>query len=144
VDVQWLTIHLQYRRIDRPSERQDILGLILERREKEEMVPDVEIAAHGSDFVIAGTETTGTALCAAIYYSYHDKYDAFQKLVDEIRGSFETYDAITADAVADLPWLNAVLNEALRLYPPVPWAPTRIVPPGGATVDGHWLPAGVS
>lgn len=30
------------------------------------------------------------------------------------------------------------------MYPPLPFALPRVVPEGGDTVDGHFLPAGVS
>jgi averantin hydroxylase len=38
----------------------------------------------------------------------------------------------------------AVLNEALRLYPPVPAQSNRIVADGGALIAGQWVPEGVS
>ncbi|KAL9116200.1 MAG: hypothetical protein Q9227_000571 [Pyrenula ochraceoflavens] len=32
----------------------------------------------------------------------------------------------------------------MRMYPPLPLALPRIVPPGGDTVDGYFVPGGVS
>jgi cytochrome P450 len=46
--------------------------------------------------------------------------------------------------VTPLPYLNAVIEETLRMYSPVPVALTRIVPPGGAPISGHWVPGNVS
>ena len=42
-----------------------------------------------------------------------------------------------------LPYLLAVLEEALRHYPPVPVALSRVTPPEGASVCGVWVPGDV-
>ena len=39
--------------------------------------------------------------------------------------------------------MHAVILEGLRIYPPLPFALPRVVPEGGATVNGHFLPEGV-
>jgi cytochrome P450 len=101
------------------------------------------LAAMTSDFVIAGTDTTATALATANYYLMREP-NAMKKLQEEIRGAFARYEDITPASTTDLKFLNAVINESLRIFPPVAWSPSRIVPPGGDTVDGHFLPAGVS
>jgi hypothetical protein len=44
-------------------------------------------------------------------------------------------------AIDGLPLLHAVLQETLRLYPPSPALLPRIVPPGGAVIDGYAIPA---
>ena len=46
--------------------------------------------------------------------------------------------------VSTLRYLNAVLEESLRVYPPTPRAHTRIVPRGGATICGTVVPEGTS
>ncbi|GAB1320003.1 Cytochrome P450 monooxygenase astJ [Madurella fahalii] len=101
------------------------------------------INASFSELAIAGSETTAMALSAALNLLIHntDKRDI---LVNEIRQRFRTYDEITADALRGLVYLNAVLNEVLRLCPPVPWMPPRQVPEGGSTVCGRWLPGGTA
>jgi hypothetical protein len=65
------------------------------------------------------------------------------KLRAEIRGRFSRMDEITAATTADLPYVSAVVDEAMRIMSPVPGPLTRVVPHGGDTVDGYWLPAGV-
>jgi len=40
--------------------------------------------------------------------------------------------------------LNAVINEGLRVYPPVPSSLPRVIPDEGAMVCGKWLPGGTS
>lgn len=56
---------------------------------------------------------------------------------------FRSYDEIDATSTAPLKYLHAVTLEGLRIFPPLPLALPRIVPQGGDTVDGHFVPGGV-
>ena len=91
----------------------------------------------------AGSETTATLLTAIMNHllRYPDKH---QKLKSVIRDAFRTAKDITMSSTASLPYLNAVIQEGLRIAPPAPTMLPRIVPPGGAQVCGHWLEPGVS
>jgi len=95
------------------------------------------------ELTVAGSESTAVVLSGAINKLIQDP-DRLAILVDEIRTRFKTFEEITFDALRDLKYLNAVINEALRLTPPLQWIPSRQVPPEGATVCGKWLPGGVS
>ncbi|KAK5658484.1 hypothetical protein OQA88_1873 [Cercophora sp. LCS_1] len=137
-----MCIEMVKKRLDSPSDRPDILGLILQAGEKEGNSFTTEsIAAQLSDVVIAGTETSITALTTANHFVMRDPA-VMRKLRAEIRGRFKSYEEISCSSTADLEYLNAVLNEAMRLLAPVAWLPSRVVPPGGDTVDGYHLPAG--
>lgn len=46
--------------------------------------------------------------------------------------------------VEELKYMNAVIEESLRIYPPFVTSLSRLVPQGGAAVDGHFLPEDVS
>ncbi|KAI1206780.1 putative cytochrome P450 [Annulohypoxylon truncatum] len=135
-----LAIKLVNRRVSRPITRKDFLTRILEQRTKHK-VSDVELAAHVSDFVLAGSETTSTVLSTATYYLLKDP-TVYGKLASEIRRAFESADEINEATTRDLAYLNAVCKEAMRIYAPLPLALPREVPEGGDTVDGHFLPAG--
>ena len=68
---------------------------------------------------------------------------AIEKLTAEIRSSFESEDDIDFASVSTLPYLLAYLEEALRVYPPVPGGLPRVVPKGGATICGNYVAEGV-
>ncbi|KAF1997559.1 cytochrome P450 [Amniculicola lignicola CBS 123094] len=61
-----------------------------------------------------------------------------QALVDEVRAAFEKFEDINADSLASLPFLNAVMNETLRMTVNVAAIIPRESP--GATVDGRYIP----
>ena len=67
-----------------------------------------------------------------------------RRLTDEIRGKFPTEKDITFEAVIGLPYMTAVLQESMRLYPAQPIFTPRTVPDGGAIVAGYSVPEGVS
>jgi cytochrome P450 len=91
---------------------------------------------------IAGSDSSSTAMSTVFYYLLKEP-DVMRQLQGEIRSSFKLYDEITALSTTDLPFLVAVIREAMRIYPPLALALPRIVPHSGDTIDGHFVPAGV-
>ncbi|RDW63132.1 cytochrome P450 [Aspergillus mulundensis] len=102
-----------------------------------------EIFATFMMLTTAGSETTATALTGMFNYLVNHSTSSLRQLENEIRGAFSSTEDITLEAVRNLPFLNAVIHEGLRLCPPLPWVLPRIVPEGGSVVCGTWLPAGV-
>ena len=131
-----------HRRVKRKTTRKDFYTRILENREPEAF-SDIQLAAHASDFVLAGSETSSTCLSTITYYLFKTPYAA-AKLKEEVRGTFTSYSDINAASTASLEYMHAVILEGLRIYPPLPFALPRVVPKGGDTVDGNYLPEGVT
>lgn len=116
---------------------------ILDHRDLEKVdTSDLELAAHASDFVLAGSETTSTALSCTTYYLLKNP-EIMRQLQAEIRDAFTSYQAISDRSTQPLSYLNAVCLEAMRIYSPLPFSLPRVVPEGGDSVDGHFLPEGV-
>ena len=65
------------------------------------------------------------------------------RLVGDIRSAFAGEEDITFRSAARLEYLNAVIEESLRLYPPFVTSLARVVPQGGLQIDGHYVPEGV-
>ena len=102
-----------------------------------------EMEANAAVLILAGSETTASVLSGLTYYILTNP-SAHQRLLDEIRGAFKSYDEINSQSVSQLTYLNAALEETLRVFPPVPGATPRIVPKGGAGIDGEFVPEDVS
>lgn len=138
------------RRFNWELEREDIMSHIIKAREQAEgkssASKGMSIDEINSTFTVlttAGSETTATTLSGTINYLINCP-EKLESLVAEIRGRFESREEMTVESLKDVPYLNAVLREGLRLCPPVPWMLPRCAPPGGDTVCGVWLPGGVS
>lgn len=82
-------------------------------------------------------------ISAATYFLIQNP-DAWNKVAAEIRGAFETEKDMTDAKLDKLPYFGAVTKEVLRMAPPLTFGHPRVVPQGGRTVAGHWLPEGVS
>ena len=103
----------------------------------------LEIEATFRALVVAGSETTATAL-TGILGSLLRSPKAMRESTCEIRESFSHELELGAEAVAELPYLGAVIEEGLRLCSPVALGMPRAVPEGGSTVSRYTLPASVS
>lgn len=102
-----------------------------------------EIGATAEILLIAGSETTATLLCGATFYLLKNP-DSLQKLTDEVRNEFSSAAHMTIRSLARLPYLQACLDEALRLYPPVPGILPRRVILQGDVVNGQFIPGNAS
>lgn len=67
-----------------------------------------------------------------------------RKLTEEIRTTFKSEDDIDMTSVNQLTYMLACLNEALRMYPPVPAGLPRVVPRNGSKILGEYVPEKVS
>lgn len=124
------------------AQRNDFMTYVLRYNDEKGMtVPEIEQTFRV--LVVAGSETTGTAL-SGILGNLLKSPDIMEETAKEIRRSFQNASEICADRVSNLPYLNAVIEEGLRLCPPVALGMPRVVPAGGAEVSGQWLPGGVS
>ena len=140
--------HAQYsaqaasKRIMMETDRKDFMSYILRHKDKKGMTLS-EVKQTSKVLVLAGSETTATLLSGCTYHLLRNP-DKLQNLLYEVRGAFKSDKEITLASAAQLPYLQAVLDEALRLYPPVPSTLPRRTGIQGNDICGHEIPPGVS
>ncbi len=101
------------RRENPDPSRTDILSLLMAARDENgEPMTDVELRDELMTLLSAGHETTATALTWAFYW-IHKTPSVRYKLLAELDGLGN----MDFNAVNKLPYLSAVCNETLRIYP---------------------------
>lgn len=135
------------RRLAQTPDRPDLWTRILEKgndpRGADASLSLEEHYSIASLFMIAGTETTATALSGTTFYLLKNpKY--LKNLQDELRTAFASNEDMHLEPLAKLPLLEATIKEGIRMYPPVPIGLSRISPPGGMTVGSHFVPEGTA
>lgn len=123
----------------RPDVGEDILSLMVaSRKEDGSAFNDDELLEQTMSLIGAGHETTASTLTWALYHIHRDARIK-GRLLEELR----THAAPTdPEAIARLPYLNAVCSEALRLNPVAPLVGRTLR--GSLTLQEYDLPAGTS
>jgi cytochrome P450 len=94
----------------------DLLTLLIKASDPETGlgIADAEVASHVITFIVAGHETTSNALSWTLYLlAKHPEIR--EKVEAEAQGADRH---ALADWPEQLPWTRAVIEEAMRLYPP--------------------------
>jgi cytochrome P450 family 110 len=105
---------IQERRDRNCFDREDILTLLtIARDENGQPMSDTELRDELMTLLVAGHETTASALCWALYW-IHALPEVQAKLRDELATLPPEADP---SAIAKLPYLTAVCQETLRIYP---------------------------
>ncbi|RDW60756.1 hypothetical protein BP6252_12139 [Coleophoma cylindrospora] len=126
-------------RITANTDRLDFLGYVLRHKGTEKEMSIAEIESTSSVLVLGGSETTATMLSGATYLLLTNRH-VLDRLVAEIRGHFANEGDINMVSVNKLTYELAVLEEAMRFFPPAPLGSMRKLPPQGDTILGHELP----
>ena len=135
------------RRLDSSTERPDFMTPFMKANPNFESMSRDEILSSFSFIIVGGSETSATVMTGLFCHlcKPRNKY-ILNRLTSEIRKRYSTEDQITIERInrGDHPYLEAVLNEALRICHPVPAGLPRMVPAGGDEYGGIFLPEGVS
>ncbi|KAK5160577.1 hypothetical protein LTS14_001589 [Recurvomyces mirabilis] len=132
-------------RQDRGGDQHDILSKLkaIQKAKPHEMDGN-GVASMATSNVFAGSDTTAISLRAIIYYLLKN-VSYKQRLINEIdtsRSQGRLSDPVKLSEADNMPYLQAVMYEALRLHPAVGMSLPRTVPQGGANIAEHYLPAG--
>jgi cytochrome P450 len=96
--------------------------------------------------IAAGSDTTAISLSSIVYYLYTNPrvLESLRSELDSKSKAGKLSDMATYQEAQDIPYLLAVIKEALRLHSAVGTQLTRVVPKGGCVIEGHHFPEGVS
>ena len=114
-----LSAEIEDRRANPQLQRNDILSLMLSATDEDgQPMTDNQLRDEMLTLLAAGHETTATALAWAFYW-IHKLPSVKEKLLQEIDSLGENPDPID---ISRLPYLTAVCQETLRIYPVAPIA----------------------
>ena len=78
-----------------------------------------------------------------VFLFYH--LAAAPKEITKLRTELQTLNNFSDNRVlTSMPHLNGVINETLRLHPPIPSGGLRDTPPEGLDIAGTYIPGGVT
>ncbi|KAJ7671556.1 cytochrome P450 [Mycena polygramma] len=128
----------------RGSDHKDVFYHLIDEAGLEPTPPSsAQISSDGGLAIIAGAETTGTTLCHIIWFLLCNP-TAYRRLQAEVDDP--TRNTWVPASQARMPYLNGVINEALRLFPAVLSGSQRapLIGSGGQTIGTHFVPEGTS
>ncbi|KDQ50346.1 hypothetical protein JAAARDRAFT_211768 [Jaapia argillacea MUCL 33604] len=132
------------KRSNNPTERIDLLSRLQAGRDEEgKPMGREELTAEVLTQLIAGSDTTSNSSCAIMYHlAANPAVQAkLQKELDEAPGTDD--DPVSSfDQVKRLTYLEAVINEILRIHSTSGIGLPRVVPEGGMTALGKTFPDG--
>jgi cytochrome P450 len=124
----------------RGTDAGDVLSILLLARDEEDGtgLTDQQVRDEVMTLLLAGHETTANALTWT-WFELGRHPTVFARLAAEIDRVAGTR-AVTTDDLPRLPWTLAVIEEAMRIHPPVYMTGRETLE--DVTVGGHRLPAG--
>ncbi|KAH9888070.1 cytochrome P450 [Cubamyces lactineus] len=103
-----------------------------------------QVVSEGIVAVVAGSDTVSSTL-TSIFFCLTAHPQVYRRLQDEIDRFYPpAQDPCDTQYHREMHYLSAVINETLRIYPPVPGGSQRQVPrnSNGAMLGSYFLPAG--
>jgi hypothetical protein len=121
--------------------------ILLAHEENPEKVTKMDLITMCQSNIGAGSDTTAITLSAILYnlLRYPHTYKRLQDEIDTAAKEGRISDPVTfKEAQEQLPYLQAVVKEALRMHPATGLPMARTVPSSGTTICNHSIPAGAT
>lgn len=129
-----------------PTDRVDLLSKLQEGKDNDgKPMGRDELTAEALTFMNAGSGTTSHSICAIIHQiACHPRVQGkLHAHLDERLGGMDLAGpVVTADEVKNLPYLDACINEGLRIHSTLALGLPRVVPEGGLHISGRFFPSG--
>ncbi|PVH90210.1 cytochrome P450 [Periconia macrospinosa] len=113
----------------------DMLAHYLAIQQSNSSVPEWAPQAWVMSNIVAGSDSVGTVM-QTFAYNLLANPRSTSTLISELRSASLSDPFPAYSEVRNLPYIDACVNEALRLHPPFCLPLERIVPEGGVTVSG--------
>ncbi|MFC5372523.1 cytochrome P450 [Brevundimonas faecalis] len=126
-------------RLEQDDAPDDLLTALLSARDEEgdgSGLSDHEVASNILTFILAGHETTARTLGWTLHLISRDR-----RIADILKAEADAWDRDAA-SLRDLIWHRAVIEEAMRLFPPAPAMIRQAV--ADDEIGGHEVKAGQS
>ncbi|OQD74277.1 hypothetical protein PENDEC_c011G00322 [Penicillium decumbens] len=130
---------------DESLQNQDFVDKMIHARDKDpEKVTDYHLFIMGQSNVAAGSDTTAISLSSMMWYIMHNP-EVLRKLrgeIDEFTLQGKCSAKVTFKETQEMPYFQAVMKEALRMHSATGLPMWRVVPVGGAELNGRFFPEG--
>lgn len=120
--------------------------LLDQNQEDPEKMTMYHVFLVGLANINAGSDTTATSLSGMLYYllRYPQVLGRLKQEIREFSSRGQLSEHPTFKETQQMPYLDAVIKESFRLHTAVGLPLWRVVPEGGVTVSGQYLPQGTN
>ncbi|KAK2022913.1 cytochrome P450 [Colletotrichum zoysiae] len=126
-------------RVEDRHDRKELDYMAQFLRNESAIPPDDFLVSQAGHLILDHYESSSVLTAGMCFLTTN--HEVMNKIQTELRVTFKSYEDISEDKLQDLPWLNATIEEVIRLHTNVPYGLPRISP--GYTVDGHYVAKGV-
>ncbi|KAJ7485749.1 benzoate para-hydroxylase [Mycena latifolia] len=133
------------KRLSSGTSRNDMLGKLIQARGYDSRSPTAdeiaELTAESVTLLIAGSDTTSNSIAVILHYIFTNPR-VHEKLLGLLLDAAGGQNELTYEQVKDIPYLQATINEGLRLHSTTAIGLHRSAPQGGLTWREQWFPEG--
>ncbi|QKX59663.1 uncharacterized protein TRUGW13939_06803 [Talaromyces rugulosus] len=135
-------------RKERGSSHADVLAQFFDIQKEKPIFDDISLTSQVSSNIFAGSDSTAISLSAMLLYLLKNP-EKKKILLAEIEAMAQKKNVkqcgiFSLEMANDMPYLQAVMWEAMRLHPAIGMNIGRRVPQGGVTIDGRYYPEGTT
>ncbi|KAH7166464.1 cytochrome P450 [Dactylonectria macrodidyma] len=139
--VKWLTNQVKARAAAEPK-LPDVFSWVLEAYNTISNPSDqdkMHLLGDANLIVVAGSDTTSASITCTLF-----ELATHPEICKSLQAELDEYFAVNTAAehmtLSKLKYLQAVIDEGMRLHPAVPSGVQRMTPPQGLTIDGTFIP----
>ncbi|KAJ7330389.1 benzoate para-hydroxylase [Mycena albidolilacea] len=133
------------KRLSSGANRNDILGKLIAARGYDVRSPNTdevaELTSEAVTLLIAGSDTTSNSIAVTLHFIATNPR-VYTKLMELLLEASSGQNELSYEQAKDVPYLQATINEGLRLHSTTAIGLHRSAPSGGLVVCGHFFPEG--